>query len=73
MRLHQQSLPLVPVQFDRHRSANVISWVISPVVVAPLAYLCIVMFGYRDDAARLAISPSSFLRAFWLQCSSFTG
>ncbi len=54
MRLHQQSLPLVPVQFDRHSTANVISWVISPVVVAPLAYLCIVMFGYSDDARRIA-------------------
>jgi len=38
-----------PMQFDRHRFANFISWVISPVVVAPVAYYAIVMRGYGND------------------------
>ena len=37
------------MQFDRHRFANFISWVISPVVVAPVAYYAIVMRGYGND------------------------
>jgi len=37
------------MQFDLHRFANFISWVISPVVVAPAAYLAIVMLGINDD------------------------
>jgi len=37
------------MQFDQHRFANFISWVISPVVVAPAAYYAIVMHGYGHD------------------------
>lgn len=37
------------MQFDLHRFANLISWVISPIVVAPAAYLAIVMLGINDD------------------------
>ena len=37
------------MQFDQHRFANFISWVISPVVVAPVAYYAIVMRGYGHD------------------------
>ncbi|TCD47303.1 hypothetical protein [Chlorobium sp. N1] len=44
----------MPVQFDQHRLANVISWVISPVVVAPLAYLCVIMLGFRADPEHLS-------------------
>jgi len=40
---------LKPMQFDLHRFADFISWVISPVVVAPLAYYAIVMHGYGSD------------------------
>ncbi len=32
-----------------HRVADTISWVISPVVVAPAAYAAIVMLGFGDD------------------------
>jgi membrane-associated phospholipid phosphatase len=35
--------------FNLHRFANVISWVISPIVVAPAAYIAIVMLGYSKD------------------------
>ncbi|MCG8377122.1 MAG: phosphatase PAP2 family protein [Chlorobiales bacterium] len=35
-----------------HRFASLISWVISPVVVAPAAYFLIVSFGFKDDPAR---------------------
>ena len=37
------------MQFDQYRFANFISWVISPVVVAPVAYYAIVMRGYGHD------------------------
>jgi len=37
------------MQFDLHRFANFISWVISPILVAPAAYCAIVMLGYGDD------------------------
>ena len=37
------------MQFDLRRFANFISWVISPVVVAPVAYYAIVMRGYGHD------------------------
>ena len=39
-----------PMQFDLSRFANFLSWVISPVVVAPIAYYAIVTRGYGDDA-----------------------
>ena len=42
------------MQFDLHRFANFISWVISPVVVAPVAYYAIVMQGYGNDANSLS-------------------
>jgi membrane-associated phospholipid phosphatase len=44
----------MPMQFDLHRFANFISWVISPVVVAPVAYYAIVMQGYGNDANSLS-------------------
>jgi len=34
------------MQFDIRRFASLVSWVISPVVVAPAVYLCIVQNGY---------------------------
>lgn len=40
--------------FDRHSFANIVSWVISPVVAAPLAYLCIVLIGFRPEPDRYA-------------------
>ncbi len=36
--------------FNLHSVANIISWVISPVVVAPAAYIAVVMLGYGNDA-----------------------
>ena len=38
------------MQFTVHSVANFISWVISPVVVAPAAYIAIVLLGYGNDA-----------------------
>lgn len=35
-----------------HRFASLISWVISPIVVAPAAYFLIACFGFSDDPAR---------------------
>jgi len=43
-----------PMQFDLHRFANFISWVISPVVVAPAAYYAIVTQGYGDDVKSMS-------------------
>jgi len=40
--------------FNLHRFANVISWVISPIVVAPAAYLAIVMLGFCDDVKSIS-------------------
>ena len=40
--------------FKLHHIADVISWVISPVVVAPAAYIVIVLLGYGNDINRLA-------------------
>ncbi len=42
------------MQFDLYRFANFISWVISPVVVAPVAYYAIVMRGYGSDVNSVA-------------------
>ncbi len=42
------------MQFDLHRFANFISWVISPVVVAPAAYLAIVMVGHSNELHNMA-------------------
>lgn len=35
-----------------HRFASLISWVISPIIVAPAAYFLVACFGFRDDPAR---------------------
>ena len=35
--------------FNLHRFANAISWVISPIVVAPAVYFAVVMLGYGND------------------------
>ncbi|AOS83972.1 hypothetical protein BIU88_07315 [Chlorobaculum limnaeum] len=37
------------MQFDTRRFASLVSWVISPVVVAPAVYLLIVFFGYSSQ------------------------
>jgi membrane-associated phospholipid phosphatase len=42
------------MQFDIRRFASVVSWVISPIVVAPAAYLFIVLFGYAEEPERLS-------------------
>ncbi|TNJ38479.1 phosphatase PAP2 family protein [Chlorobaculum thiosulfatiphilum] len=34
------------MQFDTRRFASLVSWVISPVVVAPAVYLLVVLYGY---------------------------
>ncbi len=36
-----------------HRFASLISWVISPVVVAPAAYLLIILYGFQEDPFRI--------------------
>ncbi len=35
-----------------HRFASLISWAISPIAVAPAAYLLVVIYGFRNDPAR---------------------
>ena len=40
--------------FTLHRLANVISWVISPIVVAPAVYIAIVLLGYRGDVKSIS-------------------
>lgn len=40
--------------FNLHRFANVISWVISPIVVAPAVYIAVVLLGYGDDVKSLS-------------------
>jgi membrane-associated phospholipid phosphatase len=42
------------MQFDTYRFANLVSWVISPVVVAPAAYLAVVLLGYGNRPENLA-------------------
>lgn len=44
----------MPVQFDQHRLANFVSWVINPVVVAPAAYLAVILLGLRADPERFS-------------------
>jgi len=51
-----------PMQFDLHRFADFISWVISPVVVAPAAYYAIVMQGYGSD-----VNSMSYLMVLFFQ------
>ncbi len=43
-----------PMPFTLHRLANVISWVISPIVVAPAVYIAIVLLGYRGDVKSIS-------------------
>ncbi len=40
--------------FTLHRLANVISWVISPIIVAPAVYIAIVMLGYGGDVKSIS-------------------
>ncbi|NTV05107.1 MAG: hypothetical protein HGA59_01140 [Chlorobiaceae bacterium] len=40
--------------FNLHRFASIISWVISPIVVAPAVYVAIVMLGYGDDVKSMS-------------------
>lgn len=40
--------------FNLHRFASIISWVISPIVVAPAVYIAIVMLGYGDDVKSMS-------------------
>lgn len=42
------------MQFDRRRIASLVSWIISPVIVAPTVYLLIVMLGYSGVSHRRA-------------------
>ena len=43
-----------PMPFNLHRFANVISCVISPIVVAPAVYIAIIMLGYGDDVKSIS-------------------
>lgn len=43
-----------PMPFNLHRFASIISWVISPIVVAPAVYVAIVMLGYGDDVKSMS-------------------
>jgi membrane-associated phospholipid phosphatase len=40
--------------FNLHRFANFISWVISPIVVAPVVYIIVVMLGYGSDVKKMS-------------------
>ncbi|NTU97329.1 MAG: hypothetical protein HGA62_05900 [Chlorobiaceae bacterium] len=42
------------MKFDTLRFANLVSWVISPIVVAPLAYMAVVLLGYGHRPENLA-------------------
>jgi membrane-associated phospholipid phosphatase len=43
-----------PMPFNLHRFANFISWVISPIVVAPVVYIIVVMLGYGSDVKKMS-------------------
>lgn len=45
------------------RLASLLSWVISPIVVAPAAYLVILLYGFADDPARFRYLAVLFLAA----------
>jgi membrane-associated phospholipid phosphatase len=47
--IHAVFYSFQPMSSHLHRVADTISWVISPVVVAPAAYAAIVMLGFGDD------------------------
>jgi hypothetical protein len=49
------------MQFDLKRFANFISWVINPVVVAPVVYTTIVLLGYHADPHRMSYLLVLFL------------
>jgi hypothetical protein len=49
------------MQFDLKRFANFISWVISPIVVAPAVYTAIVLLGYCNDPYRMSYLMVLFL------------
>jgi membrane-associated phospholipid phosphatase len=51
------------MQFDIRRFASLISWVVSPVVVAPAAYLLIVLLGYSAAPRHLSWFFVLFLSA----------
>ncbi len=51
------------MQFDIRRFASLISWVVSPVVVAPAAYFFIVMLGYSVASRHLSWFFVLFLSA----------
>jgi len=42
------------MRFDVHRFADLLSWAISPVVVAPLVFCVVVLFGYPEDPSRFS-------------------
>jgi len=56
--LPQQIYPLFysfePMPSHLHRVAGVLSWLISPVMVAPTAYSAIVMFGFGNNPNRIS-------------------
>ncbi len=35
-----------------HRTASLISWIISPIIVAPVAYFLVACFGFMDDPSK---------------------
>lgn len=51
------------MQFDIRRFASLVSWVISPVVVAPAVYLFVVLIGYREEPCHYEWFTVLFLAA----------
>jgi len=51
------------MQFDIRRFASLVSWIVSPVVVAPAVYLFIVFFGYSSAPRHFAWFIVLFLSA----------
>jgi len=51
------------MQFDIRRFASLVSWIVSPVVVAPAVYLFIVFFGYSSSPRHLSWFIVLFLSA----------
>ncbi|ABL65005.1 phosphatase PAP2 family protein [Chlorobium phaeobacteroides] len=49
------------MRFDLHRFADIISWVVSPVIVAPAAYIALVLMGFSEDPDTLSYLTVLFM------------
>ncbi|NTV92729.1 MAG: phosphatase PAP2 family protein [Chlorobiaceae bacterium] len=49
------------MRFDLHRFADIISWVVSPVIVAPAAYITLVLMGFSEDPDTMSYLTVMFM------------